>query len=219
MSTTMTVPSSAGNGTGVSFSAYGDVRTLVRAGGANDDVIEIQGSMDDSGYVPLRRMQGSDWILTITDRCEYYRPTLIEGTGGGSIKGSGGPSSVTADSGPLVFGNTEVSGTASTTDATATQVASFTATQNGAYSVFGHLIGCKDDETVYSAVLLCTYKQAAGTFSAIEVVKVAESVTSLNCGDATATASGSTGKINAVGVAATNIHWTFKGALLIEPAF
>lgn len=194
-------------------------RTFIHVGVAAD-VVQIQVSNDDTNYHPLGNVAGVSDILTTNHRFLHTRSKLLAGSGGGSLILSGAEETTTpGPAGAPALGATTLTGTASTTDATATTIASFTPGGDGGFSVFGHLIGVKDDETVYSAIVAASWKRVAGTLTAIALEKVSETTSSLDPGDATATAVAGAARINVVGIAATNINWSFTGVLTTRDAF
>lgn len=217
---TFTVPTDTSPGTGVDCTALAaHHRTFVYVG-VDGDALRIDGSNDDTDYAEITTQRGASWTYTVTDRCQYYRATRLAGTDAASLKLAGAEETTEAGpAGPPALGSMTITGTCSTTDATATTIASFTPGGNGGFSVVGHLVGLKDDETVYSTMVTFTWKKVAGTLTAIGAVLVGEQTGSLNPGDATAVASGGVAQMKVTGIAATNINWQFYGALAAVDAF
>lgn len=218
---TITVPTTSSPGAAQDCSPMrADGRTFVHVGAAAADVVEIQISNDNTNFAKLGNVAGLTDKLTCHDRFQYVRAKLLAGTGGGSLVLAGGEETTApGPAGAPTLGSVSLTGTTSTSDATATRILGFTPGGDGGFSVFGHLIGLKDDETLYTLVLLASWKRTGGTLTAIGLNKVSEIVSSLDVGDATATASAGEARLNVVGIAATNINWTFYGVLLARDAF
>lgn len=212
----LTVPTDLTPGTGVDCSALeAGARSFIFVG-ADDDKVRIDASNDGTHWAPLFERVGAGWCETIECAALYHRAQPLEGCAAATLHVSGASASLTAGpAGAPSMGNLTVTGSASTTNATATQLFTYTPATNGVISIMGQLVGVKDDGTVYSTGVTFLWKRVSGTLTAIGATLWGENTTSLNPGDATATVSTGVAVANVVGIAATNIAWTFNGAALI----
>lgn len=217
LSRTIAVPTTAGS-SGASqdcSTMSGAPRTFIFVGTAGDEIdIEVANTDDSAKFVKLATINGAKGHLTVTGRWKFVRCTRVSGTTSASLELSGAEeTNQTGPAGPVTFGAVGLTGTASTTDATATQIISFTPGDNGVYSMLVHLVGKKDDGSAYAGYFIALWKKVSGTLSAIGVTAVGEATSDLDPGTATATAAAGVAKFNVVGLAATNITWSAYGAL------
>lgn len=184
--------------------------------GSDLDRVRIDASNDGTHWAQLIEREGASWCETIETGALYHRAQGLVGCAAATLIASGATTALEAGpAGAPSLGNQTITGSAATTNATATQLFTYTPAANGVISVLGHLVGVKDDGTVYSTGVTFLWKRVAGTLTAIGVVLWGENTTSLNPGDATATVSTGVAVANVVGLAATNIAWTFNGAAII----
>lgn len=89
------VPSSIGAGAAVPVSGEASGRTVIYAGGAAGDLIDLEGSIDDVSFAPITTIAGAAQARTFEDRSTSYRAHRRGGASGGVMNVSLGASSTT----------------------------------------------------------------------------------------------------------------------------
>lgn len=184
-----------------------ELRKFVYTGTAGD-VVLVQGSNDNATWATIFPLTSAAAEYSVNDRSLYYRTTRSSGTTAGVLYVSG----QVADVGQ------QISGSVSTTGATATEIYGETFTANGGNSYDVMISGLKDDETLFVATLLGGCVRAGGTLSALTPT-IVEITGSLNPGTLTMTAAADRCSINVVGVTTTNINWKLAGQRQAIAAF